>query len=103
MRLATWNVNSVVARVPRLVSWLEDTEPDVVCLQETKCDAAAFPAEPIESLGYEIAVNGTGRWNGVAIVSKVGLDDVSLGFPGQPGYAAPVTGPAEDGDPGLFD
>jgi exodeoxyribonuclease-3 len=101
MQLVTWNVNSVVARVPRLVGWLEQNQPDVVCLQETKCDAAAFPSEPVEGLGYEVAVNGDGRWNGVAILSRVGLTDVALGFPGQPGFAAPAT--ADDGDPGLFD
>jgi exodeoxyribonuclease-3 len=103
MRLATWNVNSVIARTPRLVTWLEENEPDVVCLQETKCDAATFPSEPVESLGYEVVTNGDGRWNGVAILSRVGLTDALLAFPGQPGYSAPATSTGEEGDPALFD
>lgn len=94
MRLATWNVNSVAPRLPRLVEWLVDSAPDVVCLQETKCASSAFPYEPVEALGYEVAAHGDGRWNGVALLSRVGLDDVRFGFTGQPGYAAP----AEEGD-----
>ncbi|MCU1593205.1 MAG: Exodeoxyribonuclease [Frankiales bacterium] len=85
MRVATWNVNSIGARLPRFNEWLELAEPDVVCLQETK--TADFPSEHAESLGYEVAHHGDGRWNGVAIVSRVGLEDVSLGFEGQPGFA----------------
>src|SRR5690349_19860673 len=86
MRLATWNVNSINARLPRLLEWLETVRPDVVCLQETK--TAEFPAE-VGKLGYEVAAHGTGRWNGVALLSRVGLDDVSLGFPGEPGFPDP--------------
>ncbi|MFZ0322767.1 MAG: exodeoxyribonuclease III [Actinomycetes bacterium] len=86
MRLATWNVNSVTARLPRLVQWLELASPDVVCLQETKVADDAFPAEPVEALGYQVAHLGQGRWNGVAIVSRVGLDDVTRGFAGDPGF-----------------
>jgi exodeoxyribonuclease-3 len=93
VKVATWNVNSVAARVPRLNEWLEQVQPDVVCLQEIKCSSDAFPGEGAVSLGYEIAANGEGRWNGVAILSRIGLDDVALGFPGQPGYASP---PDED-------
>ncbi|MEO6206072.1 MAG: exodeoxyribonuclease III [Mycobacteriales bacterium] len=85
MRLATWNVNSVTARLPRLLPWLEETSPDVVALQETK--TASFPSAEVEALGYEVAHNGDGRWNGSAILSRVGLSDVALSFPGQPGYA----------------
>jgi len=85
VRIATWNVNSVTARLPRLNEWLELVEPDVVCLQETK--TASFPGDHAESLGYEIAHNGDGRWNGCAILSRVGLEDVSLQFADQPGYA----------------
>src|SRR5436190_21663743 len=102
MRLVTWNVSSVIARTPRLVAWLEENEPDVVCLQETKCDAAAFPSEPVEALGYEVVTNGDGRWNGVAILSRVGITDALLAFPGQPGFAAPATAGEEEGD-ALFD
>jgi exodeoxyribonuclease-3 len=89
MRVATWNVNSVGARLPRLLDWLRDTEPDVVCLQETKCPADAFPHEEVRALGYETAAHGDGRWNGVAILSRVGLDDVEQGLPGDPGYPTP--------------
>jgi exodeoxyribonuclease-3 len=85
VRVATWNVNSVTARLPRFNEWLELADPDVVCVQETK--TADFPSEHAESLGYEVAHNGDGRWNGVAILSRVGLTDVSLGFAGQPGFA----------------
>jgi exodeoxyribonuclease-3 len=98
VRIATWNVNSVGARLPRLNEWLEIAEPDVLCLQETKCAADAFPGEGAEALGYDVAANGDGRWNGVAILSRVGLDDVSLGFPGQPPYAPPV----DEDDPALI-
>ncbi|RFS83069.1 exodeoxyribonuclease III [Actinomadura spongiicola] len=86
MRLATWNVNSVKARLPRLLTWLDEHEPDVVCLQETKCRADQFPAAEVEELGYTTAVRGDGRWNGVAILSRVGVEDVSTGFPGEPVY-----------------
>ena len=86
MRIATWNVNSVVARLPRLVEWLEQAAPDVVCLQETKVAQGAFPADEVTALGYEVAQNGQGRWNGVAILSKAGLADVAPGLPGDPGF-----------------
>ena len=89
MRIATWNVNSVGARLPRLLDWLRDTAPDAVCLQETKSTADAFPHDEVGELGYEVAVHGDGRWNGVAIVSKVGLDDVVRGLVGEPGYPDP--------------
>ena len=86
MRIATWNVNSVLARLPRLVEWLEQAAPDVVCLQETKVAQGAFPADEVTALGYEVAQNGEGRWNGVAILSKAGLADVAPGLPGDPGW-----------------
>jgi exodeoxyribonuclease III len=86
MRIATWNVNSVLARMPRLVEWLKEAEPDVVCLQETKVAAGAFPAEGITELGYELAEHGEGRWNGVAVLSRLGLADVAPGLPGDPGF-----------------
>jgi len=89
VRLATWNVNSVAARLPRLLDWLEQTGPDVLCLQETKCAADAFPAAEVERLGYATAAYGTGRWNGVALLSRVGLADVARGFPGEPGLPDP--------------
>jgi exodeoxyribonuclease-3 len=88
MRFATWNVNSVKARLPRLLEWLGDTAPDVVCLQETKVPADGFPEE-VAALGYQVAAYGQGRWNGVALLSRIGLDDVRQGFPGEPGYPDP--------------
>ncbi|MBM0276882.1 exodeoxyribonuclease III [Micromonospora tarensis] len=89
MRLATWNVNSVKARLPRLLQWLADTGPDVVCLQETKCPDGAFPVTEVGALGYTVASHSDGRWNGVAILSRVGLDDVRVGFAGEPGFPEP--------------
>lgn len=80
MRIATWNVNSLNVRMPRIEEWFAYAKPDVVCMQETKLADAAFPYMAFEAMGYEVAHNGTGRWNGVAIVSKVGLDNVTLGF-----------------------
>lgn len=84
MRLATWNVNSIGARLPRLLPWLEQTAPDVVALQETKCADDAFPYLPLLALGYEVAHAGDGRWNGVAVLSRVGLSEVSLVLDGHP-------------------
>ncbi len=86
VRLATWNVNSVRSRLPRLLDWLAQTQPDVVCLQETKVAAAAFPAAEVAELGYATAAHGDGRWNGVAVLSRVGLVDIARGFPGEPGF-----------------
>ncbi len=87
MRLATWNVNSLAARLPRVLPWLEEVAPDVVALQETKCADSAFPYADLQALGYEAAHNGDGRWNGSAVLSRVGLEDVQLAFDGQPAFA----------------
>ncbi|MFE9251649.1 exodeoxyribonuclease III [Streptomyces sp. NPDC007088] len=86
MRIATWNVNSITARLPRLLAWLEASGTDVLCVQETKTTAEGFPTEALRELGYEAAVNATGRWNGVAVISRAGLDDVVTGLPGGPLY-----------------
>lgn len=86
LRIATWNVNSITARLPRLLAWLERTGTDVLCLQELKCGPDAFPYEPLRELGYEAACHCTGRWNGVAVLSRVGMADVVRGLPGEPGY-----------------
>lgn len=86
MRIATWNVNSIGARLDRVVEWLESAKPDVLAMQELKCTDDAFPALPIQALGYEIATLGTGRWNGVALISKVGLANVTRGLIDQPQY-----------------
>lgn len=83
MRIATWNVNSLKARMPKLEEWLAYAEPDVVCMQETKLADAAFPAMAFQRLGYEAAFHGNGRWNGVAILSRVGLSDERAGFAGE--------------------
>jgi exodeoxyribonuclease III len=88
VRIATWNINSVTARLPRLLAWLESAAPDVVCLQELKCSADAFPCGEVGALGYEIAAHGTGRWNGVAVLSRIGITEVVRDLPGQPGYLA---------------
>ena len=88
VRVATWNINSVNARLPKLLEWLGSASPDVVCLQELKCATDAFPYEAVRELGYETAAHGTGRWNGVAILSRIGLDEVVRGLPDQPGYLA---------------
>ncbi|MGW2209992.1 exodeoxyribonuclease III [Streptomyces sp. NPDC001781] len=86
MRIATWNVNSITARLPRLLAWLESSGTDVLCLQEAKVAEEQFPVEALRELGYESAVHATGRWNGVAVLSRVGLEDVAKGLPGDPGY-----------------
>jgi exodeoxyribonuclease III len=91
MRLATWNVNSVKARQPRLLEWLAETAPDVVCLQELKCTPEQFPTAEVGELGYAAAVHADGRWNGVGILSRVGLAEVTRGFPDEPGFPDPET------------
>ena len=80
IRIATWNVNSLKVRLPKLEEWLAYAQPDIVCLQETKMADAAFPAMAFQALGYDAAHNGEGRWNGVAILSRIGLDDPIAGF-----------------------
>ncbi|MFG1810310.1 exodeoxyribonuclease III [Streptomyces sp. NPDC049040] len=86
MRIATWNINSITARLPRLLGWLESSGTDVLCVQETKCSDEQFPYDELRELGYEAAVNADGRWNGVALISRVGLADVVKGLPGGPAY-----------------
>jgi exodeoxyribonuclease-3 len=82
VRVATWNVNSLKARLPRVEAWLDEVAPDVVCLQETKLADDAFPALAFQSRGYDAVHHGEGRWNGVAILSRVGLDEPANGFAG---------------------
>jgi len=92
VRIATWNVNSVKQRVPRLLPWLDQRQPDVVCLQETKLGDDAFEAllgKECASRGYAMALHGEAQWNGVAILSRTGLDDVLAGVPGGPGFPSP--------------
>lgn len=78
--IATWNVNSLNARMPRVTEWLEEVGPDVLCLQETKLADDKFPAMEFGALGYDSVHHGEGRWNGVAILSRVGIEDVVSGF-----------------------
>ncbi len=80
MRIATWNVNSLRARMQRVEDWIADVEPDVLCLQETKLADDAFPHERFAELGYQSTHHGQGRWNGVAILSRVGLGEPLAGF-----------------------
>jgi exodeoxyribonuclease III len=89
VRLATWNVNSVRARLPRLLEWLAAVRPDVLCLQETKVPADGFPAAEVKELGYEAVTHGAGAWNGVAVLSRVGIDDAAPGFTDEPGFPDP--------------
>lgn len=90
MRIATWNVNSIRSRIDRVTAWLQRSDVDVLAIQETKCKEEQFPLEPLTALGYEVAHHGLSQWNGVAVVSRVGLEDVSVGFAGQPGFGDPL-------------
>src|ERR1700687_5206395 len=92
MRIATWDVNSIKQRLPRLLPWLDQRQPDVVCLQETKLADAAFVellGDELAERGYEVALHGEATWDGVAILSRAGLEDVTLGMPGAPGFPNP--------------
>ena len=82
MRIATWNVNSIKQRIDSALAWLAERSPDIVCLQETKCVDDAFPREPFEALGYNLALHGQKTFNGVALLSKLPFDEVSNGLPG---------------------
>ena len=92
MRIATWNVNSLRQRLPRLLPWLDERRPDVVCLQETKLGDDALTelvGEELATRGYEVAAHGETQWNGVAILSRAGLEDVARGIEGGPGFPHP--------------
>ena len=92
MRVTTWNVNSIKQRLPRLLPWLDQRQPDVACLQETKLSDDAFEellGGALRKRGYQFAVHGEARWNGVAILSRVGLEDVVAGIDGAPGFPKP--------------
>lgn len=94
MLLATWNVNSIRARIDRVIDWVERNSIDIVALQETKCKDEQFPYDRFTEAGYEVAHWGLNQWNGVAIASRVGLSDVACSFDGQPGFSK---------EPDLFD
>jgi exodeoxyribonuclease-3 len=92
VRIATWNVNSIKQRVPRLLPWLDQRQPDVVCLQETKLADEPFMellGSDLRERGYDVALHGEATWNGVAILSRAGLKDVVKGIPGAPGFPEP--------------
>jgi exodeoxyribonuclease III len=92
VRIATWNVNSVKKRLPRLLAWLDQRKPDVVCLQETKLTDDAFAqtlGDELAERNYAFALNGEGQWNGVAILSRIGLEDVVVGVTDAPGFPHP--------------
>ncbi len=82
VRIATWNVNSIKQRLDGALAWLAERQPDIVCMQETKCVDDAFPREPFEALGYNLAVHGQKTFNGVALLSKFPFDEVTIGLPG---------------------
>jgi exodeoxyribonuclease-3 len=94
VRIATWNVNSVRSRIGRVEAFVQRQDIDVLTLQETKCRDDQWPVMGLEALGYEVATLGHSQWNGVAIVSRVGIDAVQHGFPGMPEYGDPLAAEA---------
>jgi exodeoxyribonuclease-3 len=90
VRLATWNVNSLRSRIDRVERFLERQDVDVLALQETKAREDQLPLMGLQAMGYELAYSGTNQWNGVAILSRVGIEDVTVGFEGMPGWGDPV-------------
>lgn len=94
MRLATWNVNSIRSRIDRVCDWLTRHDVDVLALQESKARDDQFPYDRFAQLGYEVAHHGLNQWNGVAIVSRVGLREVQIGFDGAPGWGDPLAAEA---------
>ncbi|WP_153398128.1 exodeoxyribonuclease III [Ornithinicoccus halotolerans] len=94
MRIATWNVNSIRARVDRVLAFLERQQVDVLAMQETKCRDDQFPSARFEEAGYQVAHSGFNQWNGVALLSRVGLEDVQVGFDGMPHWGEPAAAEA---------
>ncbi|MEF3404554.1 exodeoxyribonuclease III [Agromyces sp. CCNWLW203] len=93
MRIATWNVNSIRARVGRTVDWMVREDVDVLAMQEIKCKPEQFPIEAFEEAGYEVAIHGLNQWNGVAIASRKPIGEVETAFPGMPGFLKGLEGP----------
>ena len=89
MRIASWNVNSIRARVERVVDYLVRDDVDVLCMQEIKCRETQFPFEQFTAAGYDVVLHGLNQWNGVAIASRLPITDVRVGFDGMPGFGAP--------------
>ncbi|HET8594440.1 MAG TPA: exodeoxyribonuclease III [Intrasporangium sp.] len=94
MRIATWNVNSIRSRIDRVEAFLTRTDIDVIAIQETKAREDQFPFDRFAALGYEVVHHGLSQWNGVAIASRVGIEDVQVGFDGMPGWGEPVAAEA---------
>src|SRR4051812_6134628 len=94
VRLATWNVNSLRSRIDRVEAFLQRHDVDVLALQETKAREDQLPLMGLQALGYEVAAAGHDQWNGVAVISRVGLDDVEVGFPGMPTWGDPAAAEA---------
>ena len=89
MRIASWNVNSIRARVERVVDYLVRDDVDVLCMQEIKCRETQFPFEQFTAAGYDVVLHGLNQWNGVAIASRLPITDVRIGFDDMPGFGAP--------------
>ena len=96
MKIATWNVNSLRARADRVEAWLQRSDCDVLAIQETKCKDDNFPWELFERMGYEVAHFGVNQWNGVAIASRVGIEDVERGFVDQPVFGKAGKDPVQE-------
>ena len=94
MRIATWNVNSLRSRIDRVEAFLDRHDVDVLALQETKARVEQLPVMGLQARGYDVAAAGTNQWNGVAIISRVGLEDVRVGFDAMPEFGDPATGEA---------
>ena len=92
MRIATWNVNSVRARVGRIVDWMVREDIDVLAMQEIKCRPDQFPVAEFERAGYQLEIHGLNQWNGVAFASRHEMTDVTRGFDGMPGFGKPIKG-----------
>ena len=90
VRIATWNVNSLRSRIDRVEALLDRHEIDVLALQETKAREDQLPLMGLQARGYDVAAAGVNQWNGVALISRVGLEDIEVGFPGMPGWGDPV-------------
>ncbi len=91
MRIATWNVNSLRTRIDRVEAFLERHDIDVLAVQETKAREDQLPLMGLQARGYDVVAHGLNQWNGVALISRVGIEDVQVGFPGQPGFGDPST------------
>ena len=94
MRIATWNVNSLRSRIDRVEALLQRHDIDVLALQETKAREDQLPLMGLQSMGYDLAYAGINQWNGVALLSRVGIEDVEIGFEGMPGWGDPVAAEA---------